>query len=85
MAGLCITGVTLFHTVGKGAAASTIVDEMMAVCALTFLLSTYAAFWSLRSRKQVIAERLEEVADVTFALALTGMVAAGIVMVFTVL
>ena len=84
MAGVCITGVTLFYTVGKASAATTIVDDILAICALLFLLCTYATFWSLRARKPLFAERLEKIADFIFAIALTGMVASGIVMVFTV-
>ena len=71
LAGLCITGVTLFHTV-------------LAASALLFLLCTYAIFIALRTRRERLAVILEKVADTLFLLALTGMVVAGFVMVYAV-
>src|SRR5258706_9925433 len=85
MAGLSITGVTLFYSIGKGSAPTTLADEALASCALLFLLCTYAVFWALRSRQPNLAARLAKVADMMFALALTGMVAAGFLMVFMIL
>jgi hypothetical protein len=40
MAGLCITGITLFHTESHGSGAGTIADDMLALSALFFLLCT---------------------------------------------
>ena len=84
MAGLCITGVTLFYTVSKVPASATIVDDMLAISALLFLICTYTVFWALRTRKPAVAEFLESIVDILFAAALTGMVASGFVMLYTV-
>lgn len=84
MAGLCITGVTLFYTVGRSTTAGTIADDMLVVCALLFLLCTYLIFFALRTRKPGLATTLEKAVDVLFAVALTAMVATGFVMAYTV-
>jgi hypothetical protein len=84
MAGLCITGVTLFHTVGRSSTASTVADDMLAGCAMLFLLCTYVTFFALRTRKPGLAVTLEKAVDVLFSIALTAMVATGFVMAYTV-
>lgn len=84
LAGLCITGVTLFHTMGKSTLSGTIADNTLAISALLFLLSTYTIFFTLRTRKLGLAALLTKIADVLFLAALTGMVASGFIMVYTV-
>ena len=83
LAGLCITGVTLFHTTGRAEIAS-VADDVLAVSASLFLLCTYTIFFALRTRKEGVALILERVADTLFLLALTGMVLCGFVMVYAV-
>lgn len=84
LAGLCTTGVTLFHTVGNASPQSTIADDALALSALMFLVCTYAIFFALRTRNQLFAARLEKLVDALFSIALTGMVATGFIMVYTV-
>jgi hypothetical protein len=85
LAGLCITGVALFHTLGTPSSLpASIVDDALAVSALLFLMCTYAIFFALRTKRERLALTLEKIADVLFLLALTGMVAAGFIMVYTV-
>lgn len=83
LAGLSITAVALLHTVDHATATATIADDMLVLSALFFLLCTYAIFIALRTRHARVARTLERVADTLFLLALTGMVAAGFVMVYT--
>lgn len=85
LAGLCITGVALFHTIGRGTLPGTLADDMLAISALFFLLCSYLIFFALRVAREDLAQRLERLVDALFLLALTGMVAAGFVMVYTVL
>lgn len=85
LAGLSITAVALLHSVGRTSAGSTIADDMLVISALLFLLCTYAIFVALRTRRDAVAERLEQIADVLFLLALTGMVGSGFIMVYTLL
>ena len=84
LAGLCITGVTLFRTVGQATTPGTIADDFLAGAALLFLLCTYIIFIALRSQNTSRNRLLVQVADVLFLLALTGMVVSGFVMAYTV-
>lgn len=83
LAGLCITGVALFRTMGN--VSLTIADDMLTISALLFLICTYAIFFALRGKSTAQADLFEKIADGLFLLALTGMVAAGFVMAYTIL
>jgi hypothetical protein len=84
LAGLCITAVTLFRTVGAHSLSSTIADDALALSALLFLVCTYTIFLALRTKDRSFAATLEKFIDALFSVALTGMVAAGFIMVYTV-
>lgn len=84
LAGLSITGVTLFHTIGRASLPQTVADDALAFSALMFLVCAYSIFWALRTTSQALAQVLERIADVLFLLALTCMVASGFIMVYTV-
>lgn len=84
LAGLCITGVALFHTLGRSSLPQTIADDALAISALLFLVCTYIIFFALRTRRDGLALALEKITDVLFLMALTGMVVAGFIMVYTV-
>ena len=84
LAGLCITGVALFHTIGRSTLPATFADDVLAISALFFLVSTYMIFFTLRTRREKLALILERTADALFLLALTGMVIAGFIMVYSI-
>ena len=84
LAGLCITGVALFHTIGRATLPATVADDVLAISALLFLISTYMLFFTLRTKREKLALLLERTADGFFLLALTGMVTAGFIMVYSV-
>ncbi len=84
LAGLCITGVTLFHTIGRSSVPETLADDVLAASALMFLVCTYVIFFALRIERSKVARLLEKIADVLFLLALTGMVACGFLLVYTI-
>jgi hypothetical protein len=84
LAGLCITGVALFYTVDSPAMARTLADDALAISALLFLVCTYTIFYALRTKRGALALVLEQIADFLFLFALTGMVASGFIMVYTV-
>jgi hypothetical protein len=84
LAGFCITGVTLFHTNTGANLPETIADDVLAISALLFLVCAYTIFVALRTRKSERAIALESIADALFLFSLTGMVAAGFIMVYTV-
>jgi hypothetical protein len=68
-----------------GTLPGTLADDMLAISALVFLLCTYLIFFALRIAREVVALRVEKIIDALFLLGLTGMVASGMVMVYTVL
>ena len=82
MAGLCITGTTLFSTLGR-TTGGTVVDDIFVVSALLFLLCTYCVFWALRTKHQRTVQLLTRIAESLFAVALTAMVSAGFIMTYT--
>ena len=84
MAGLCITGVTLFFTVGHASRTATIADELLVVCALVFLLCAYVIFFALRMEETRLTITLEHIADILLATGMSLMVATGVVMAYTV-
>ena len=84
LAGLCITGVALFHTLGRASLPETAADDLLAISALLFLVCTYTIFFALRTRREALALALEKIADMLFLLAMTGMVGSGFIMVYTV-
>jgi len=84
LAGLCTTGVALFHTMRGASPRNTIADDALALSALMFLVCTYAIFFALRTKDQARAARLEKLVDALFSVALTAMVATGFIMVYTV-
>lgn len=84
LAGLSITGLTIFNNVGKKPLSATIADDLLAFAALSFLISTYLFFFSLRQQHEAAAHGLERAGDAFFLVALTVMVASGFVMVYTV-
>ena len=84
MAGLSITGVTLFYTVGHATRLMTIADDLLAASSVMFLLCCYLIFWALRTRIQPLSEMLVSLVDFALASALTVMVFAGFLMAYTV-
>jgi len=84
LAGLSITGVTIFHTVGfTSSSTGTVVDDILAVTSLLFLLCCYISFFALRSDRTTLTMKLIWIADSLFLLALTSMVASGFLMLYT--
>lgn len=84
LAGLCITGVALFHTLGRTALTQTVADDLLAMSAVVFLVCTYCFFFALRTHRPKLARTLEFIADTLFLLGLTAMIGAGLIMVYTV-
>ncbi|HEY2775876.1 MAG TPA: hypothetical protein VGK20_17675 [Candidatus Binatia bacterium] len=84
LAGLCITVVALMNAFNKANSGATIVDDVLALCAAAFLLSTYLIFWALRSSSPSVAVVLTKSVDVIFLAALSAMTAAGFIMLYTI-
>jgi hypothetical protein len=82
LAGLCITIVAFINLNGKGP--STIVDDVLVLCAAVFVTCIYLIVWSLRHFGTPRAAFLVRIVDVLFLAALTVMTAAGAIMVYTI-
>lgn len=82
MAGLCITGTTLFLKLNTSTG-GTIVDDIFVISALLFLLCTYCVFWALRTKHKRTFVILTRTSEILFAVALTAMVSAGFIMTYT--
>lgn len=85
LSGICIGGVTLFHTMNAGSRTGTLVDDLLAICALGFLICTYLIVFALRTRARRFLPQIVRLVDGVFLLSLTGLVLAGFLMVYTVL
>ena len=83
LSGLCITGLSLLKH--QGVKMGTILaDDALAMSSLLFLLCTGLIFFALRYRSPQILRWLKA-ADILFLLALSSMVLAGFLLVYTVL
>src|SRR5438034_8274665 len=74
MVGVCLTVIGLIRVVITLGTADTLADDFLAGDALLFLISCLLSYWALRSRGLRRMHRLEKVADVTFIVAMIGMV-----------
>jgi hypothetical protein len=82
LAGLCITIVALLYGANKGP--TTVVDDLLAICAAAFVGCIYLIFWGLKTANPKRASLLIKYADVVFLSALTGMTIAGFIMVYAI-
>jgi hypothetical protein len=82
LAGLCVGIVAFINASHRGAA--TAIDDVLAVCAATFLLCIYLITFALRTRSHKRAALLAHVVELLFLATLTVMTIAGFVMVYTV-
>lgn len=83
LAGLSITVVALMNTFNKAQASVTIVDNIFGICAAIFLLCTYLIFWALKTRSETRATRLTKLLEGLFLFALTTMIIATFLMLYT--
>ena len=74
MVGVCLTVIGLIRVVITLGTADTLADDFLAADALLFLISCLLSYWALRARSVRRMHRLEKVADVTFIIAMIGMV-----------
>ena len=74
MVGVCLTVIGLIRVVITLGTADTLADDFLAGDALLFLISCLLSYWALRARSVRRMHRLEKVADITFIVAMIGMV-----------
>ena len=83
--GICLTGIGLIRLIGQNRAVSTAVDDVLALNALGFLVTSIVAYLALRAGSAERRKRLERVADVLFLLCLSLMVAVGILLAYEII
>lgn len=83
LAGLSITVVALMNTFNKAHASVTIVDNIFGICAAIFLLCTYLIFWALRTSSDSWSILLTKILEGLFLFALTSMIIATFIMIYT--
>jgi hypothetical protein len=82
LAGLSVGAITLFRLTDKAVRLSTFADDLLAICAALFLLSTYLIFWALRSHALGRTRWLARLVDGVFLVALTALVGVGFMLVY---
>jgi len=83
LAGLSIGAVTIFLLTDRGMRMVTFADDLLAICAMVFLLTTYLIFWALRSERLARTRFLAKIVDVMFLFALSVLVAVGFLLVYS--
>lgn len=84
LSGLCITVVALMNALAKQITTVSVADDMLAICALLFLICMYLIFTALRINNNHMLNKLVNLIDFLFLLAMTMMTLAGFVMVYTI-
>ena len=83
LAGLSIASLGLFQYSGISPS-KTLGDDLLAFSALAFLVSCYLIFWALRARDLQRALTLSRIVDAVFLGAMTCIVCAGFVVVYSI-
>ena len=78
MVGVCITVIGIVRLLETHAAIATIIDNVLAVDAMFFLMSTVVSYVALRTTRDT--PRLEHSADLLFLAGLALMVASGVML-----
>ena len=84
LVGVCLTVISIVHSITGSRVIYWLVDDLLAVDAMMFLGSCLLSYFSLRSRGQGRAHRLENAADAVFLTGLLGLVAASALTVWAV-
>ena len=84
LAGFSIAAIGLMRFSNRSASFATFADDLLGVCALLFLVSTYLTFWALRTGSDARMQRLARWVDGLFLAGLTGLVTAGFMILYAV-
>lgn len=73
MVGVCLTAIGILSLVAAQTNVQTLGDDLLAIDAVLFVICTFLAFWSFKTRNQTTRRRLRLVVDTLFLAALPGM------------
>ena len=82
LAGFSIAAIGLIRFSTRSQSFSTFADDLLGLCALVFLVSTYLTFWALRTRSDARMQWLARWVDGLFLAGLTGLVTAGFMILY---
>jgi putative effector of murein hydrolase LrgA (UPF0299 family) len=85
LAGLCLTGLGLFHSIAKSQQVNRAADVLLALDSLLFIAATVACFVALRFRHMAWVPSLATVVELLFLAGLVGMLPIGVMILYTVL
>ena len=85
LAGLCLTGLGLFHSFAKSESLNRSADIVLAVDSLLFIAATGTCFIALRFRHAPWIPSLANVVELLFLAGLVGMVPFGFMILYSVI
>ncbi len=85
MVGVCLTAIGILRLVTGENRAQTIGDDLLAVDAVVFSVSTGLAFWSFKTRNADVRKRIRWIVEVLFLIGLAVMAIASVVIAYALL
>jgi len=85
LAGLCLTGLGLFHSFSKSERVSRAADVILAADSLLFIAATIACFVALRFRHEPWIPSLATAVELLFLAGLLGMLPVGAMILYSVI
>jgi uncharacterized membrane protein YkgB len=85
MVGVCLTTIGIIRLITNQSQVQTVSDDLLAMDAVLFALSTVLAFWSFKTRDLPFQRVLRLAVDVLFLLGLTVMASVCALIVYTLL
>ena len=85
LAGLCVTGLGVVHTLAKSERISKTAELVLALDSLVFIAATVGCFLALRFRHAPWVKSLANVVELLFLTGLIGMVLFGVMILYVVL
>ena len=85
LAGLCLTGLGLFHSFSKSEQVSRTANVILALDSVLFVVATVACFIALRFRHVAWVPSLATMVELLFLAGLVGMLPFGVIVLYSVL
>ena len=85
LAGLCLTGLGLFHSFSKSEQVSRTANVILALDSVLFIVATVACFIALRFRHVAWVPSLATMVELLFLAGLVGMLPFGVIVLYSVL
>jgi hypothetical protein len=85
LAGLCLTGLGVVHSIARSAPLSRAADVILAVDSLVFIAATVSCFVALRFRHASWIKPFANMVELLFLAGLIGMLPFGVMIIYAVL